>query len=102
MLDKLHAETCTLKMRLISLGLALAPPACIYQNKLKQIHADFYEMAFHIGYRGPKELMRTSHYVFLHVLGLHFALHKLPDLSAASACAWRQMSHYFSKSERVR
>jgi len=102
MLDKLHEETCLLKMRLIALGLALPPPACTDLNKLKQIHKDYYEMASALGYNGPKKLMLTSHYVFLNVLGRHFRLQHIQDLSSASKAARNYMAHYFTKSFNVR
>lgn len=102
MLDKLHAETCTLKMRLVALGMALSPPACIHQNKLKQMHADFIEMAQCLNYEGPQKLLHTSKYVYGQVTGKHFHIQNIEQLSSASASVHTYMSHYFDKSPSAR
>lgn len=102
MLNKLHEQTCALKMRLVALGLALSPPACVHQNKLKQIHNDFNEMAHHMGYTGPQKLILTAHFVYMRILGEHFIIENLTDLSRTSDKVHRYMSHYFDKSFSVR
>lgn len=98
MLDKLHAETCTLKMRLVALGLPLSPPACIHQHKLKQMQSDFYEMACQLGYSGSDKLLFTAQYVFMQVTARHIVLNNIQDLSDGSQIVTQYMDHYFKSS----
>jgi len=98
MLDNLHKQTCTLKMMLAGLGMVVSPPACRYSHKLKQMNADFNEMAGVMGYTSSNKIFLTSSFVYSSLVGRHFHIQNLQDLALASDVVLHYMMHYFDKS----
>ena len=45
MIDAIEQQTSQLKMLLIGLGFALAPPVQLHQNKIKQINQEFQDIS---------------------------------------------------------
>jgi hypothetical protein len=45
MIDAIEQQTSRLKMLLIGLGFALAPPVQLHKNKIKQINQEFQDIA---------------------------------------------------------